>query len=149
MYPRPVGMAGQRRADHGRAKVGTADADIHHIVDPAVALALGEIDKPRELAARGAGLVALRHMQDRPVFGAVDPLACEQRRDAGLETRLGRQVQKQTDRPVAKFLARDVHSQIAMLTDQTTRTPGIGKKIAKVDIAEGGGLVTESGGGVC
>ena len=71
----------------------------------AVALALGEIDKPRELAARGAGLVALRHMQDRPVFGAVDPLACEQRRDTGLETRLGRQVQKQTDRPIAKFLA--------------------------------------------
>ena len=60
-----------------------------------------------------------------------------------------RQVQKQTDRPVAKFLARDVHSQIAMLTDQTTRTAGVGKKVAKMDITEGGGVIMESGGGFC
>ena len=149
MHARPVGMASQRRADHRRAKVGTADPDIHHIIDMTVALAFGEIDEPCEFGAGCPRPVTLRHMHDGPVFGTVDPLAGEQRRDAALQPRLGGKFQQQVKRLLAQFLARDIHPQIAKLAHQRARTAGIAKKVAKMDVTEDGGLFTEFGGGFC
>ena len=112
----PVGPQGL--GDHLRAEVGAADADVHHVGDalagmtPPVASSdgVGEAAHPRQNGShhrhhvlavdvdRAIRTVAQRHVQHRPVLGAVDFFAVEHPLDGGADPGLFRQPDEQRHR---------------------------------------------------
>ena len=112
-------MTCQRGADHRRPKVGTADADIDHIGDIAVADLVRKGGKTGIFGALHPRLGTLGHMHDCTVFGPVDMRAGEQRLDLFGKACLRCQFQQHCNRFSAQFLPRQINPQVTRFIHKT------------------------------
>ena len=152
-----AGIRLERRADHLRAQVRAADADVDDIRDGLAGVAF-----PRTRAHRlaegahmrqhpvdlrhhilpvhvdgGVGAVAQRHVQHRPLFGRIDLLPAEHRPHPQPQPGLLRQSHQQRYRPLRDAVLRIVEQDFAQLQREFFEALGIlGEQIAHVDCAD-------------
>ena len=132
----------QRLAHHERPEVRAADADVDDVGDGLAGVAapgaaahpLAEVAHPGQHGVdvrhdvpaihhdRPVGAVAQRDVQDRPVLGGVDPVACEHARAPGLELTFAGEVEQQADRLLGDAVLGVVEQQVIQRAARTART---------------------------
>ncbi len=162
----------ERLADHQRAEVGAADADVDDVRDGLAAMpppgaaahALAEVPHAREHAVdrrhhvravdqdRPARAVAQRDVEDRAVLGRVDALAREHPVAPALEVGRAGEVEQQRQRLGGDAVLGEVDQQVVEPQRKALEALGVlGEQLAQMAALDGLGMARErlprSGGG--